>query len=698
MTFRRFTAELGAEEQVQSIWCVVLRTVAVALSLALGFAPAVSRGAGEEDLTRAASPSSLLLGGKQAGPEMVTNSGGGTHSVPITVPPGIAGQAPKLSLDYNSQSQNNDFLGLSWSLNGLPKIERCAATVAQDAFRGGVNYDGNDRFCIEGARLIAVPPGTDGLDGAQYRTEIDLGIRVISNGSVTGGSGPSYFVAWTKAGEVLEFGHTLDSKIEAQGKTSVRVWALNKKSDANTNYFTVTYTEDNANGDYRPARIDYTGNSVTGVQPNRSVRFVYEGRGVNDLNPIWIGGSVVKSMLRLRNVQTFVNTGLVKDYRLSYEDRPTTLRNALIQIEECAAVAPSTNCLPKKTYGWQLDGFYDFNLSDCPTDCASIHTDNLGYGNYVGDFDGDGKSDVLSMIPPNVNNEPLLSKVSRSTGNQTTGSNFQTTTWNFPYYAGNLTCNWVGDFNGDGKADMARYVDQTHIGIYLSTGSNFTENSWDAQVRSTSSGPAQDCKWNFIADFNGDGKSDVLAVTSTTTANLHISTGSGFIIYALTGLGFNSNVAWNFVGDFNGDGKADIAAKNTDSSIKMHLANLGGDGFAAVQTWSGLNLGANPTANFLGDFNGDGKIDILAFADTTVPMMEWVHISTGAGFTRTQWGLNWFSGAAPQWFYVGDFNGDGRTDVAAAVVVNDVPMTAVSYSLEPLAKLLDAAMQFSANS
>jgi hypothetical protein len=419
---------------------------------------------------------------------MVNASGAATHSVAIAVPPPIAGVGPRLSLDYSSQSQENGFLGLGWSLGGLSSIERCPATVVQDGFKGGINYDANDRFCLDGMRLIAVTSGTYGADGMEYRTEIDMGIRVVSYGSIaypTGGSGPSYFMAWAKSGDVMEFGNTPDSKIEAQGKTSVRLWALNKKSDANTNYFTVTYTEDNTNGDYRPDRIDYTGNVVRSVVPNRSVQFVYEAAGARpttDLTPIYIGGSVVKSMRRLTNIQTFVNTGLVKDYRLAYEERPTTKRSALIQVQECAELAPSPNCLPKKQFSWQLDGFYEPYASNCQADCVLLHTANYGWGNYVADFNGDGKTDILGTFSDGT------AVMNLSVSSQATGVNFQSSFWNFPTYDLNLTCNWVGDFNGDGKADMARYIpgDQSHLGIYLSTGSNFTPNSWAAQLRSTS--------------------------------------------------------------------------------------------------------------------------------------------------------------------------------------------------------------------
>jgi hypothetical protein len=54
---------------------------------------------------------------------------------------------------------------------------------------------------------------------------------------------------------------------------TIRLWAVSKVKDLLGNYYGVSYAEDNADGDFRPARIDYTGNSGTGLIPYNSVRF-----------------------------------------------------------------------------------------------------------------------------------------------------------------------------------------------------------------------------------------------------------------------------------------------------------------------------------------------------------------------------------------------------------------------------------------
>jgi hypothetical protein len=138
----------------------------------------------------------------------VSDTGAFTYKVPIAVPPGTAGMEPSLSLDYSSQGGDGD-LGWGRMLSGVPSIGRCPRTLAQDNVHGSVNFDNNDRYCLEGQRLVAIS-GTYGANGTVYRTEIDGFSQITSYG--TAGNGPSYFVVQTKAGQTMEFGNTTSSE------------------------------------------------------------------------------------------------------------------------------------------------------------------------------------------------------------------------------------------------------------------------------------------------------------------------------------------------------------------------------------------------------------------------------------------------------------------------------------------------------
>ena len=209
------------------------------------------------------------VAGTLPGEFAVAPSGAATYRVPIQVPPGVAGMEPKLALVYSSQA-GNGIMGVGWNIEGLSAITRCPQTMASDGVRGRLSYTAQDRFCLDGQRLMVVT-GSYGAADSEYRTEIDGFSRIRALG-VAGGNtanGPASFVVQTKTGLTLEFGNTADSRVEAQGKSVVRVWALTRMTDAKGNRIDFSYSEDNAAGEYALSAVSYAG---------RSVQFFYEPR------------------------------------------------------------------------------------------------------------------------------------------------------------------------------------------------------------------------------------------------------------------------------------------------------------------------------------------------------------------------------------------------------------------------------------
>ncbi|WXG55588.1 MAG: SpvB/TcaC N-terminal domain-containing protein [Candidatus Sedimenticola sp. (ex Thyasira tokunagai)] len=123
----------------------------------------------------------------------VDQSGGAGYTLPIGIPAGVAGMQPELSINYNSGS-GNGLLGVGFSLGGFSSIHRCGATRVQDGFNRGVQLNDNDRFCLDGQRLIAIS-GAVGVDGTEYRTALDGFSRIISHGQQ--GSGPHHWTVET---------------------------------------------------------------------------------------------------------------------------------------------------------------------------------------------------------------------------------------------------------------------------------------------------------------------------------------------------------------------------------------------------------------------------------------------------------------------------------------------------------------------
>src|SRR5712664_1006489 len=165
-----------------------------------------------------------------------------------------------------------------------------------------------------------------------------------------------------------------------------------------------------------------------------------------------------------------------------------------------------------------------------------------------------------------------------------------------------------------------------------------------------------------VGDFNGDGKLD-LAVVNFGDWNIYVLLGNGDgtfqvarSVYFASGGGF----PWYVVAaDFNGDGKLDLAVSNYgDNSLSVLLGN--GDGtFQAPLT---TPVGTNPAQVTVGDFNGDGKLDLAvsSVANNTVAVL----LGNGDGTFLPP--LIAPVGANPWYFAVGDFNCDRILDLAVS--------------------------------
>lgn len=260
-----------------------LRTLIVFFALALSSVFAQSSFAA---LTPGATPGSFS----------VSESGAASYSIPLAIAPGTGGMQPTLSLNYSSQT-GNGIAGVGWSLGGLSAITRCSQTIIHDGATRSVHLDANDRFCFDGQRLI-VTNGANGAGygaiGAEYRTEIESFSRIISVGGTAGD--PQSFLVKTKAGQIIEFGNTVDSRAEAQGKTIAANWAVNKIRDTVSNY-TFTYFEDNADGEHRITRVDYMGNTTANIAPYNAMAFQYEAR--SDVDVSFLKGSKSQASQRL---------------------------------------------------------------------------------------------------------------------------------------------------------------------------------------------------------------------------------------------------------------------------------------------------------------------------------------------------------------------------------------------------------------
>jgi hypothetical protein len=218
-----------------------------------------------------------------------------------------------------------------------------------------------------------------------------------------------------------------------------------------------------------------------------------------------------------------------------------------------------------------------------------------------------------------------------------------------------------GDFNGDGKLDIA-YVqgDSTdskgrHIFIMLGDGTGkFKLGSQIDDFGGFSS--------LATGDFNGDGKLDIAAIKDGAWA-VYLGNGDGtFQQLVQYGLRVGGGVSGYYItaGDFNGDGKLDVlvASFNGDNTTYVSIFSGKGDGtfkYPPRQIWAG-----NGTVGFVNDYNGDGKLDLSMLTGSLQDQIQ-VLLGNGDGtFTALP---PMTVPNAPYSFTAGDFNSDGITDL-----------------------------------
>ena len=353
-------------------------------------------------------------------------------------------------------------------------------------------------------------------------------------------------------------------------------------------------------------------------------------------------------------------------------------------------LAAGTYYVRVSSYRAQTTGAYALHLSVEEASSGS----GVGYRRVLGDFNGDGKDDVLlrhangrwhyypmdgRTVLPGAGSASLTENATVSVagvgdlngdGKDDVLMRRANGTWYYYPMDGRrslagrgevrLTSNlaWsmagLGDFNGDGKDDVLLRHTNGRWHYYPMDGRTVLPGAGSASLTENATVSVVG-----VGDLNGDGKDDVLMRRANGTWYYYPMDGRR----SLAGRGdvrLTGNLAWSMagIGDFNGDGKDDVLLRHANG--RWHYYPM--DGRTVLPGAGSASLTENTTVSVagIGDLNGDGRDDVLmrrANGTWYYYPMNGRRSLAGRGDVRLTGNLAWSMAG------IGDFNGDGKDDV-----------------------------------
>ena len=564
------------------------------------------------------------------------------YTIPIELPKGINGMQPNVSIDYNNQG-GNGLLGWGWDLHAGSYITRTGQTIYHDGQMTAADLTKNDRFVLDGQRLIVVD-GDYGERGSEYKTENDCMSKIVLYQSIIVENSKTqtrtYFKVWDKSGNILEYKDRLCSP---DGSEEI-MWMLSSVTDRYGNTMEYNYVVNNETGETKLDNIEYTSNSGQQEGAQFKVQFLYSTNR-DDYELYYIGGCQL------------LHRDLLESIQVIQKDTGKTL--FLFHFNYIKQLSGQNNRLY----------------------CILSSIDEKAYNE-------DGTVEKFNSTVINWDEtHPLYTEK-----HQVTNSNILE---NFPF---------TGDFNGDGYTDLAmvpykesgrdNYSSPIDIEIYLNDRDCGFTHAYSMDIISVDT----TLDWVYVLDLDGDGLDDIVPFFydsiphrdgDSTVIQFYRNNGNSF---GYIGQLYLNNKAFVVMGDFDGNSTSDVVLlENKDSRKHIDNTIYGNQMITYLQNiyWCGFqntvfqitqlnnrtigeNLGPVFDAIAL-DYDGNGTSEVLLVGldidwvdnyGSKLSRFDFHNSDYGVSIIEEYYELG-VRGHNSQWCYTftGDYNGDGKKDL-----------------------------------
>lgn len=236
-------------------------------------------------------------------------------------------------------------------------------------------------------------------------------------------------------------------------------------------------------------------------------------------------------------------------------------------------------------------------------------------------------------------------------------------------YGRGISCMGLKDFDNDGKPDIfgATFIPTGGPLILNMSVARNTSTPGNFSIVAPVNVPSSNISYYITAeDMDGDGKSDVVAPTYNSTVSIFKNASTvGNISFSQPQV-INTNGGFGIAtADFDGDGKPDIATSSVDYNIVSVHRNTSFGGILSFAPFVDLTTGNNPRQVAVGYINADNKPDILVANQYSRSFSVFINTSTPGNISfQSQVSFTTTDGSFPEGVAVGDFDGDGKQDVA----------------------------------